>query len=318
MARAFASTIIDAPVEAVWNIIRDFNGLPDWNPGIVKSEIEDGLDADVVGCVRSFSLADGTPVRERLLSLDDSRYSFSYNFETPAFPVENYTAGMDLIPETKNNRTFIQWWASFDESPEDKGRYVEIVSRDVFASGLEALARKAAGAAAPEGAQRWQGLRPVKVFTSSVIRAPVAHVWNRMRDFAGMGGWHDGITKMHMIDGERPDRISSIRDFMFGKDNLWEQLTFLSDTEHAFRYRILKSQAPWLNYHAGPRLYPVSDNDHTFAVWTADWTASPQDDLELIPNVHENVFQKALDTLEEQLGRPSHVASGSELKMART
>ena len=39
-----------------------------------------------------------------------------------------------------------------------------------------------------------------------------------------------------------------------------------------------------------------------FAVWTADWTAAPQDDLELIPNVHGNVFQKAFDTLEEQLG----------------
>lgn len=57
---------------------------------------------------------------------------------------------------------------------------------------------------------------------------------------------------------------------------------------------------PWLNYHAGPRLYPVSDTSHTFAVWTADWTASPQDDLELIPTIHENVFQKAFDTLDAQ------------------
>ena len=30
-----------------------------------------------------------------------------------------------------------------------------------------------------------------------------------------------------------------------------------------------------------------------------DWVASATDDLELIPNVHNNVFQKAFDTLNE-------------------
>ncbi|WP_186386626.1 SRPBCC family protein [Stappia sp. TSB10P1A] len=302
MARAFASTLLDAPVEAVWAMVRDFNGLPDWNPAVRDSSIEGGLASDVVGCVRAFTLSDGTFVRERLLSLDDSRYSFTYNFETPAFPVDNYLAGMELIPETKSGRTYVQWWATFDETPEDAGRFTEIVSRDVFAAGLAALAEKLTGASAPAGAERWQGLRPAKVFTSSTITAPVETVWAKMRDFAGMGGWHEDITKMHMLDGARSDKVSGVRDFLFGEGLLWEQLTYLSDTKRAFRYRILKSPMPWLNYHAGARLYPVTDRDHTFAVWTADWTAAPQDDLELIPNVHGNVFQKAFDTLEEQLG----------------
>ncbi|MFN8704802.1 MAG: SRPBCC family protein, partial [Rhodospirillales bacterium] len=73
MARAYASTVIDAPVEKVWGLLRDFNGLPNWNPAVVRSRIEDGLAADVVGCVRSFHLRDGTHVRERLLTLDDAK-----------------------------------------------------------------------------------------------------------------------------------------------------------------------------------------------------------------------------------------------------
>jgi hypothetical protein len=303
MAKAYASTLIDAPVEAVWSVARDFNGMPGWNPGVTRSGIEDGLDADVVGCIRSFSLADGTAVRERLLSLDDSRYGFTYNFETPAFPVDNYLAGMELIPETKGDRTFVQWWAHFDERQGDAGKYVEIVSEKVFAAGLKALSEKVRGVTAPVGAQRWQGLRPAKVFTSSFISASVDAVWSKMRDFAGMGGWHEDITKMHMLDGARSDKVSGVRDFLFGEGALWEQLTYLSDTDRAFRYRILKSEMPWLNYHAGARLYPVTDRNGTFAVWTADWTASPQDDLELIPNVHDNVFQKAFDTLQSQLDR---------------
>src|SRR5882757_2399167 len=76
MARAYASRIIKAPVETVWSVVRDFNGLPDWAPDIVDSKIEGGLDADAVGCVRSFHTKDGTQVRERLLTLDDARYSF--------------------------------------------------------------------------------------------------------------------------------------------------------------------------------------------------------------------------------------------------
>jgi uncharacterized protein YndB with AHSA1/START domain len=300
MAKAYASRIVDAPVEAVWDVVRDFNALPKWNPGVTDSEIEDGLASDVVGCIRSFHLTDGTHVRERLLSLDDSRYSFTYNFEKPAFPVANYVAGMELIPVTNTDQTFVQWQATFDEKPEDAGKYVDIISNNVFAAGLKALAGKAAGRSAPEGAQRWQGLRPAKVFTSSVIGGPVEEVWATIRDFAGMGGWHDDITKMHMIDGERSDKVSGVRDFLFGDGALWEQLTYLSDSDYAFRYRILKSPMPWLNYHAGPRLYPITDTNRTFAVWTADWVASPQDDLELIPNVHENVFQKAFDTVDRR------------------
>ena len=49
MARAYASIILKAPVQTVWSLVRDFNGLPNWAPAIAKSKIENGLDADVVG-----------------------------------------------------------------------------------------------------------------------------------------------------------------------------------------------------------------------------------------------------------------------------
>ncbi len=109
MARAYASTILKAPVETVWSLVRDFNALPKWAPGIVKSKIEDGLDADVVGCVRSFHTKDGGHIRERLLMLDDANYAFTYNFEKPAFPVKNYIATLRLYPVTHTDQTFAEW-----------------------------------------------------------------------------------------------------------------------------------------------------------------------------------------------------------------
>lgn len=303
MARAYASTIIDAPVEQVWSMTRAFDGLVDWGLGVNECSIEDGKASDDVGCIRNFKLGDGTLVRERLLALDDSCYRFVYNFETPAFPVENYRAVFELIPITNGDGTFVQWWAEFDESPQDRGKFVEIVSRDVFANGLAHLRKVIPGRSQDADAfsARWQGLRPAKVFCSSVIDADLDAVWREMRDFAGMDTWHPDITDMAMLDGVPSSKISGIRDFLFGTGKLWEQLTLLDDEKREFRYRILKSEMPWMNYHAGARLYPVTDRGVTFAVWTADWTASPNDDLELIPTVHNNVFQKAFDTLSEKL-----------------
>jgi uncharacterized protein YndB with AHSA1/START domain len=153
MARAYASTILDAPIETVWATIRDFNGLPSWHPAIAKSEIEGGLDSDVVGCIRRFWLQDGAMVRERLLSFDDRMTSFSYNFETPAFPVKNYVARVRLMPVTKTGHTFAEWEAHFDEAPGDEGKYVDIVSNGVFQGGWTALKAALPGKAAPAGAR---------------------------------------------------------------------------------------------------------------------------------------------------------------------
>ena len=301
MAKAFASAIIDAPVEAVWRIVRDFSALPGWVPGLGPCRIEGGLAPDAVGCVRAFSLGDGTPVSERLTMLDDGRYAFAYTFVVPCFPVRDYHATFELIPVTSGDRTYAQWGAEFEEAPEDRGKYETIISQHVFAAGLAALSERARGGKAPVGAVRWQGARPAKVFCSSVLPAPIDAVWAVMRDFSSMADWHPDLSDMHMLDGARPDQVSGVRDFRLGEGRLQEQLTLLCDRTRAFRYRINDSPMPWLNYHAGPRLYPVTATDTTLGVWTADWVASANDDADLIPRIHEQVFQLAFDTLGAQL-----------------
>ena len=300
MARAYASIILKAPVETVWSIVRDFNALPKWAVNVTSSKIEKGLDSDVVGCVRSFHLANGAHVRERLLMLDDARRCFSYNFETPAFPVRNYLATLRLYPVTHTDQTFAEWEATFDEATEDQGKYETIISKDVFTVNFRNLAALLAKTKAekPAGAERWKGGQPNKVWTSRTIKAPVDDVWKVMRDFAGMGGWHDEITKMHMLKRQRADKVGGIRDFYFGEGHINEELLHLCDLTRSFSYRITKSEIPWMNYVSGPRLWPVTADNTTFGVWTGDWTASPQDDVVLIPRTEQNVYQRAFATLE--------------------
>lgn len=305
MARAYASIILKAPVEAVWSLVRDFDGLPGWAPAVARSKIEGGLDSDVVGCVRSSHTKDGGHVRERLLTLDDANYTFTYNFEKSAFPVRNYIATLRLYPVTHTDQTFAEWGATFDEAPGDQGKYERIISSDVFSANWANLAKIIAAKKPkkPEGAVRWKGFAPNKVWTSRVIRAPVEKVWGVMRDFAGMGAWHEDISKMHMLGGARSDKVSGIRDFYFGEGHLNEELLHLCDRTRSFSYRITKCEIPWINYVSGPRLWPVTANNTCFGVWTGDWDASPQDDLTLIPRTEQNVYQKAFATVERKLRR---------------
>ncbi len=71
MVEVRRSTIINAPVEAVWRVLRDFNDHDKWHPVVADSVIEDGKAADQVGCVRRFHLQDGSELREQLLRLCD-------------------------------------------------------------------------------------------------------------------------------------------------------------------------------------------------------------------------------------------------------
>ena len=54
MVKVVKSTVLEAPVEAVWEILRDFNGHDEWHPAVADSEIERGYSSDKVGCVRRF------------------------------------------------------------------------------------------------------------------------------------------------------------------------------------------------------------------------------------------------------------------------
>ena len=68
MIKVYTSSVIDAPADAVWARVRDFNGLPQWTPFVAESRIEEGQPADRIGCVRNFRLRDGGVIRERLLA----------------------------------------------------------------------------------------------------------------------------------------------------------------------------------------------------------------------------------------------------------
>lgn len=145
MVRIYVSDVIDAPIDQVWPIIRDFNGLPDYHPLFVTSEIEDGKPADAVGCVRSFHTATGGHLREELLSLSDRDHTCVYRILESPLPVTGYIAGFELRPITEGGRTFIEWWAEWAmDGAGDEAQTIDLVRNHTFRAAFSAIKAKVA------------------------------------------------------------------------------------------------------------------------------------------------------------------------------
>ena len=139
MPRVKKSTVIEAPVEAVWNVIRDFNGHDRWHPAIATSEIERRQSADTVGCVRNFRLEDGSALREQLLSLSDLETTYSYCLLDTPIPLFNYVSHVRLFPVTDGDRTFWEWESRFDTPAGRSDELAALVGDGIYAAGFEAI-----------------------------------------------------------------------------------------------------------------------------------------------------------------------------------
>ena len=139
MPKVVRSTVLDAPVEAVWDVLRDFNGHDSWHPAVATSQIERGQPADRVGCVRRFRLEDGSELREQLLTLSDLEQTFSYCLLDTPIPLFNYVAHVRLFPVTDGDRTFWEWESRFDTPKGREDEMAELVGEGIYAAGFDAI-----------------------------------------------------------------------------------------------------------------------------------------------------------------------------------
>ena len=141
MQRVTRSAIIDAPIERVWAVLRDFNSHDRWHPAVADSRIEGDESADQVGCVRNFHLRDGSHIREQLLTLSDDDYVSTYCILDATVPLRRYVATVTLKRITDGDRTFWHWQSTFDAPPGRERELVEMVGRNVYEAGFEGLRR---------------------------------------------------------------------------------------------------------------------------------------------------------------------------------
>src|SRR4029434_150400 len=123
------------------NVIRDINNYPVWVDGAGESEIEAGKRGDAVGAVRNV-LYQGKRIRQKLLAMSDVDRSQTYEFaDAGTMPVQNYRATLRLTPIVDGDRTFVEWWATFDCEPDRREERVGFF-RESFARWLGSVRRE--------------------------------------------------------------------------------------------------------------------------------------------------------------------------------
>ncbi len=142
------------------------------------------------------------------------------------------------------------------------------------------------------------------VFVSSVIDAPVADVWAKIRDFNALPAWHPAIADSRIEKNEPSDKVGCIRNFNL-KDggNIREQLLTLSDVAHTCTYSILESPMPVENYVATLRLGTITDGNRTYIEWTAEFNCPANVEEEMQNLIGGGVFQGGFNALKSIFGR---------------
>jgi NADPH:quinone reductase len=139
LQRIVRSTIVDAPLERVWAVLRDFNSHDQWHDVVDQSRIERSERGDQVGCIRAFTLKDGNRIREQLLTLDDRDHKSTYCIVDASVPLQRYVATITLKRVTDSNRTFWHWESTFATPPGMERELSDMVATQVYEAGFEHL-----------------------------------------------------------------------------------------------------------------------------------------------------------------------------------
>jgi mxaD protein len=102
---------IQAPVEKVWNAIKDFDSLNKWHPTFVKDEIVKG-DNNKPGAVRKLTIKDGPSFTEELLAFDEATHSYRYRIIESPLPLRDYVSHISVKPGPKGG-SHVTWSGTF-------------------------------------------------------------------------------------------------------------------------------------------------------------------------------------------------------------
>jgi carbon monoxide dehydrogenase subunit G len=119
--------VVDASIDAVWAVVRDYHGLAEWMPGIDESVAE--------GDDRVLTMM-GMTIRERLVKTDEGARSISYSIVDGA-PVESHEATITVHDADAGSR--VTW--DVTATPDDMAGLMQ----GIYQQGLEALKARAEG-----------------------------------------------------------------------------------------------------------------------------------------------------------------------------
>ena len=142
LQKVVRSTVIDAPIERVWAVLRDFNSH-DQLARRRRREPHRGRRAQRPGRLRPQLHAEGRQPHPRAAAdaLRHASTSSTYCIVEATVPLQRYVATVTLKPVTDGNRTFWHWESTFATPPGRERELREMVAQGVYEAGFENLRR---------------------------------------------------------------------------------------------------------------------------------------------------------------------------------
>lgn len=133
----YNSIVVDAPIDKVWDEVRDFHQIEWGRPFITSVKVVGEIPGDQVGAKRVLNGA----FEETLQELDESRYRLSYSIDDGPEPVSSstvsaYIGAIRLLPITADDTTFVQWTSQFQS---DDPQWVADFCNPIYAALLASL-----------------------------------------------------------------------------------------------------------------------------------------------------------------------------------
>lgn len=130
---------IEAPADAVWAKVKNFNALKDWHPAVAESPSDKG---NAEGSVRTLKLKGGGTLIETLESYDEAQKKYSYRAKDGgALPVTNYTSTLSVVAD--GGKSVVEWRGAFyrafpnNNPPPDQNDEAALKAvTDLYRSGL--------------------------------------------------------------------------------------------------------------------------------------------------------------------------------------
>ena len=125
-------------------------------------------------------------------------------------------------------------------------------------------------------------------YNSIVIDAPVEKVWSAFQNFHDMSAFPNVVEKLDKV-GDIPGTDIGAKRVLNGVFR--ETLTYFNEADKNLRYTIDDGPGPLegekcQGYVGEVRLYPVTENNGTFVVWSSDWDAGGEEVAEFCSPVY--------------------------------
>jgi hypothetical protein len=138
-----SSSVIEAPIAALWALVKDFNDTSQWHPDVTDSRLESGAGQSP-GAIRQIRLRNGMSIREQLLEISDKEHFYRYSVIESPLPIRDHQSTVRFT-EAGESRTQVVWSAKFTVVDADPKQLADGVKAGVLDSGIEGLRRAVAG-----------------------------------------------------------------------------------------------------------------------------------------------------------------------------